>query len=74
MGLKQATGYAGGHDWVNHAISNPRDINLKYLTEKSFLRKLKTHSWCEERKIRNTIEFYNFTNKIRAEEKARRTL
>lgn len=48
------------YNWVEHAIQNPRDINLNYLMGKSFLQKAKAHNWREQRKIKNTIEFYNF--------------
>jgi hypothetical protein len=51
------------YNWVDHAIQNPKDIDLNYLMEKSFL-KVKVHSWREERKIKNTIEFYNFIKNI----------
>ncbi len=59
------------YNWVNHAIQNPRDIDLNYLTKKSFLRKAKSHSWHEERKIKNTIEFYKLL-KIRKDRKQAR--
>ena len=48
------------YNWVAHAIHNPRDIDLNYLMEKSFLQKGTSHTWHEERKIKNTTEFYNF--------------
>lgn len=56
------------YNWVDHAIQNSKDIELHDLMEKRFLKKAKAHTWREERKIKNTIEFYNFIKNMPEEE------
>lgn len=48
------------YNWVDNAIQNPRDINLNYLKEESFLQGAKSHGLFEKRKMKNTLEFYSF--------------